>query len=174
MFPQCPFYPQFHGEAAWLVQAVHCNSNYCKLLFIGVKESVNAVTARAIRGIRWSAVRSDFNRRGIKPSGAAIKPCQAPMALEACIIPACLRKSSAATARTNSPGRRRLCSSAWMYHRLMCGCRCFGTSPSRPDLRRLLIHGASLTMSGGFACLNRAFFCPCWNSICLNCPVWLK
>lgn len=55
-------------------------------------------------GIRWSAVRSDFNRRGIKPSGAAIKPCQAPMALEACIIPACLRKSSAATARTNSPG----------------------------------------------------------------------
>ena len=50
MFPQCPFYPQFHGEAAWLVQAVHCNSNYCKLLFIGVKESVNAVTARAICG----------------------------------------------------------------------------------------------------------------------------
>lgn len=173
MFPQCPFYPQFHGEAAWLVQAVHCNSNYCKLLFIGVKESVNAVTARAIRGDtlecgaeRFQPARDQAIRRGYKalsgPYGVGS------------VYSACLRKSSAATARTNSPGRRRLCSSAWMYHRLMCGCRCFGTSPSRPDLRRLLIHGASLTMSGGFACLNRAFFCPCWNSICLNCPVWLK
>ena len=73
MFPQCPFYPQFHGEAAWLVQAVHCNSNYCKLLFIGVKESVNAVTARAIRGDtlecgaeRFQPARDQAIRRGYK------------------------------------------------------------------------------------------------------------
>ena len=73
MFPQCPFYPQVHGEAAWLVQAVHCNSNYCKLLFIGVKESVNAVTARAIRGDtlecgaeRFQPARDQAIRRGYK------------------------------------------------------------------------------------------------------------
>lgn len=50
MFSQNLFYPKVDEESAWLVQAIHHDFIYYKLLFIGVKESVNAVTARAIRG----------------------------------------------------------------------------------------------------------------------------
>lgn len=74
MLPERPFYPQFNGESAWLVQAVHHNSHYCKLVFIGVKESVNAVTARAIRGDtlvcgteRFYPTPNQAIRRGYKP-----------------------------------------------------------------------------------------------------------
>lgn len=73
MFSQSIYYPQVYGERAWLVQAIHHNSNYCKLVFIGVKESVNAVTARAIRGEtlicgqeRFQPAENQTIRRGYK------------------------------------------------------------------------------------------------------------
>lgn len=52
-------YPQFLNEKAWLVQSVLSEDRYCKLLYIGVRESVKAVTARAIRGdtLEWGTMR---------------------------------------------------------------------------------------------------------------------
>lgn len=43
-------YPKLLNEKAWLVQVIHEDMCFCKMLCVGVRESVKAVSAQMIRG----------------------------------------------------------------------------------------------------------------------------